>query len=171
VEQRLQGIILPATEAQQGYYRELGLRLRKLTPAVMMTVVITLIWRQIGAGPTVLSRRKSLALWFGSWSFSGERRPGSEATPWPSHFLHSHRAGESNGTAIGSHNAARRCGPASLESAVSQVAALLWYPCFVHDIAPLLHDCGLSSTIRVRISSTGTWLSLALRTCIKRSNC
>jgi len=56
VEQRLQEIILPATEAQQGYYHELGLRLRKLTLAVMMAVVITLIWRQIGAGPTEMAR-------------------------------------------------------------------------------------------------------------------
>jgi len=53
-----------------------------------------------------------------------------------------------NVTAIGSHSVARRCGPASLERAVSQVAALLWYQRFGHD-ASLLHDCGLSSTIRV----------------------
>jgi hypothetical protein len=26
---------------------------------------------------------------------------------------------------------------------------LVLYPCFGHDVAPLLHDCGLSGTIRV----------------------
>jgi hypothetical protein len=118
--------------------------------------------------PTALSRCKLVVLWFGSWSCSGERRPGSCLTPWPSHFLrslHSHRASGGNvapelvdatpsgsllghGTAIGSHSAAHGRRPASLETAISQVAALLWYQCFGHDVS-LLHDCVLSSTIRV----------------------
>jgi hypothetical protein len=73
--------------------------------------------------------------------------------------VRSHRAGGGNvapklvdATPSGNlpgHGTARRCGPASLESAVGQVAALPWYPCFGRDVASLLHDCGLSSTIRV----------------------
>jgi hypothetical protein len=56
VEQRLEELILPATNMQQGYYRELGLRVRTLSLAVMVAIVVTLIWRQIGAGSTEIAR-------------------------------------------------------------------------------------------------------------------
>jgi hypothetical protein len=46
---RLTEFILPATEAQQASaHQTFGLRLRDLTPVVMMALVLSLIWRQVG---------------------------------------------------------------------------------------------------------------------------
>ena len=46
---RLTELILPATEAQQACAHQIfGLRLRDLTPGVMMALVLSLIWRQVG---------------------------------------------------------------------------------------------------------------------------
>ena len=75
----------------------------------------------------------------GSQSASrGQRRPRSTVgAPYPT--VDATPGGNllGHGTAIGRHSAARRCGPASLESAVSQFAALLWYRCFGQDVLPL----------------------------------
>ena len=45
---RLKALILPDTEAQQATAHDLfGVRLRELTPVVMMALVLSLIWRQV----------------------------------------------------------------------------------------------------------------------------
>src|SRR3972149_5380527 len=46
--ERLTEIVHPATLAQLDYYRQLGLRERILTLPVMVALVLSLIWRQIG---------------------------------------------------------------------------------------------------------------------------
>jgi hypothetical protein len=48
VEARLKEIVHPATMAQVAHYRDLGLRERVLTLPVMVAVVLSLIWRQVG---------------------------------------------------------------------------------------------------------------------------
>ncbi len=48
VAERLTEIVHPATLAQLDYYRQLGLRERILTLPVMVALVLSLIWRQIG---------------------------------------------------------------------------------------------------------------------------
>ena len=49
VEARLKEVILPATRVEQDtIYRALGLRVRTLTLFVMMALVLSLIWRQVG---------------------------------------------------------------------------------------------------------------------------
>lgn len=49
VETRLRDIIHPATLAQVHHYAEMGLRERTLTLPIMMALVVSLIWRQVGA--------------------------------------------------------------------------------------------------------------------------
>ncbi len=48
VAERLTEIVHPATLAQLDYYRQLGLRERILTLPVMVALVLSLIWRQVG---------------------------------------------------------------------------------------------------------------------------
>jgi hypothetical protein len=55
VTERLTEIIHPATLAQLDHYRALGLRERVLTLPVMVALVLSLIWRQVG-GVTELQR-------------------------------------------------------------------------------------------------------------------
>ena len=65
VAERLTEIVHPATLAQLDYYRQLGLRERLLTLPVMVALVLSLIWRQIGGVCEVvrLARSEKLA-WF-----------------------------------------------------------------------------------------------------------
>jgi hypothetical protein len=49
VAERLTELIHPATLNQLGYYRQLGLRERVLTLPVMVALVISMIWREIGS--------------------------------------------------------------------------------------------------------------------------
>jgi len=49
VAQRLTELIHPATLSQLGYYRHLGLRQRVLTLPVVVALVISMIWRDIGS--------------------------------------------------------------------------------------------------------------------------
>lgn len=49
VEARLKDIIHPALYSQMDLFRSMGLRARVLTLPVMMALVVSLIWRQIGA--------------------------------------------------------------------------------------------------------------------------
>ena len=49
VEARLKEIIHPATLAQVHHYAALGLRERTLTLPIMMALVVSLIWRQLGS--------------------------------------------------------------------------------------------------------------------------
>ena len=62
--ERLTEIVHPATLAQLDYYRQLGLRERVLTLPVMVALVLSLIWRQIG-GVSELARlvRTEKMLW------------------------------------------------------------------------------------------------------------
>jgi hypothetical protein len=46
---RMRELVHPATLAQVGYFHQLGLRERILTLPVMMALVLSLIWRQIGS--------------------------------------------------------------------------------------------------------------------------
>jgi hypothetical protein len=103
-------------------------------------------WPNEGMPATALSRRKSGV--FSLMAGLVQVRDGQGVRQLPGRCtLHSHRAGGGHvapelvdatpggnplghGMTVGSHSAAPRCGPASLESVVSQVAALLWYPCF-----------------------------------------
>ena len=56
VEQRLNELLMPAIEAQEPRYKELGLRNRTLTLSVMVAIVVSIIWRQIGSGGTEAAR-------------------------------------------------------------------------------------------------------------------
>ena len=47
--ERITEFVHPATLAQVGYFHQLGLRERILTLPVMMAVVLSMIWRQIGS--------------------------------------------------------------------------------------------------------------------------
>lgn len=49
IEARLVELIHPATYAQMDYYRSLGLRQRILTLPVMVALVLSLLWRQMGS--------------------------------------------------------------------------------------------------------------------------
>jgi hypothetical protein len=47
IEADLMALLTPAIDAQQSYYRQLGLRNRLLTLPLMMAAVLTLLWRQV----------------------------------------------------------------------------------------------------------------------------
>src|SRR5919201_237018 len=49
VAAHLTDIVHPATLAQLDYYRSLGLRERVLTLPVMVALVLSMLWRQLGA--------------------------------------------------------------------------------------------------------------------------
>lgn len=48
VVERLSELVHPATLAQVSYFHTLGLRVRVLTLPVMMGLVLSLLWRQLG---------------------------------------------------------------------------------------------------------------------------
>lgn len=56
ISQRLAELLQPAIKAQKAFYKQLGLRNRTLTLSVMVAIVITLIWRQLGSGGSEISR-------------------------------------------------------------------------------------------------------------------
>ncbi len=64
IEQRLADLVQPATYAQVSYFWDVGLRERSLTLPVMLGLVLSMIWRQIGSVAEVvrLVRTQSL-LW------------------------------------------------------------------------------------------------------------
>lgn len=53
---RLTELVKPTEAEEQGWFVQFGLRLRKLTLSVMVAIVISLIWRQIGAGGSEAAR-------------------------------------------------------------------------------------------------------------------
>lgn len=54
--QRLDELIQPAIEAQQTLFKELGMRNRTLTLSVVMAIVVSMIWRQLGSGGSEIAR-------------------------------------------------------------------------------------------------------------------
>ena len=60
MEQRLADLLVPAIEAQEPRYKELGLRKRTLPLSVMVAIVVSIIWRQIGSGGTEAARLLAL---------------------------------------------------------------------------------------------------------------
>src|SRR5436309_4341274 len=54
VEARLRDLIHPLTLRQVAYYHDLGLRERVLSLPVMVALVLSMIWRQIGAVSTLV---------------------------------------------------------------------------------------------------------------------
>lgn len=55
IAQQLEDLLTPAITAQQGYYRQLGLRDRVLNLPLMVAAVLTLLWRDV-AGVAELTR-------------------------------------------------------------------------------------------------------------------
>jgi hypothetical protein len=53
---RLTELVLPTLPALKPVYRALGLRDRVLTLSVMVAIVLTLVWRQVGGGGTEIER-------------------------------------------------------------------------------------------------------------------
>ena len=61
---RLGELVLPATLAQVAHFYELGLRERVLTLPIMVGLVLSLIWRQVGeVGPLIRLIRTESQLW------------------------------------------------------------------------------------------------------------
>lgn len=56
IEQRLTKLLEPAIKAQEPRCKELGLRNRTLPLSVMVAIVVSIIWRQIGSGGTEVAR-------------------------------------------------------------------------------------------------------------------
>lgn len=56
VEDHLRKLIVPVAEAQQEEYKKMGMRNRILTLSVMTAIVITMIWQQVGSGPSEIAR-------------------------------------------------------------------------------------------------------------------
>lgn len=54
--QRLRELLQPAIEAHQTLYQKLGLRKRHLTLSVMVAIVVSMIWRQLGGGGSEIAR-------------------------------------------------------------------------------------------------------------------
>jgi hypothetical protein len=67
IEERLSSLVQPAIATQQAEVRKLGLRSRLLPLSVMVALVISLIWRQLGAGGSEAARLLSTEglLWTG----------------------------------------------------------------------------------------------------------
>jgi hypothetical protein len=64
IEQHLTELVSPATYRLADYYHRLGLRERVLTLPVMLSLVLTLIWRQVPAVSTVVQLlRRDQLLW------------------------------------------------------------------------------------------------------------
>ncbi len=60
IEQRLTELLTPAIEAQEPRCKDLGLRNRTLPLAVMVAIVVSIIWRQVGSGGTEVARLLAL---------------------------------------------------------------------------------------------------------------
>lgn len=56
IQHRLAELLEPAIEAQATLYQQLGLRRRTLTLSVMVAIVVSLIWRQLGSGGSEVAR-------------------------------------------------------------------------------------------------------------------
>jgi hypothetical protein len=56
IEERLRTLVVPAIATQQAEVRKLGLRSRLLPLSVLVALVISLIWRQLGAGGSEAAR-------------------------------------------------------------------------------------------------------------------
>ena len=56
VEDHLRKLIVPVAETQQEEFKKMGMRNRILTLSVMVAIVITMIWQQIGSGPSEIAR-------------------------------------------------------------------------------------------------------------------
>jgi hypothetical protein len=67
IEERLRTLVVPAIATQQAEVRKLGLRSRVLPLSVMVALVISMIWRQLGAGGSEAARLLSTEglLWTG----------------------------------------------------------------------------------------------------------
>lgn len=65
ISQRLAELLQPAIEAQEAFYKQLGLRNRTLTLSVLVAIVVSIIWRQIGSGGSEIARllRSEELLW------------------------------------------------------------------------------------------------------------
>jgi hypothetical protein len=65
IQQRLEGLLLPAIEAQKEFYKKLGLRSRLLPLSVVVAIVVSIIWRQLGSGGSEVARllRSEGLLW------------------------------------------------------------------------------------------------------------
>jgi len=82
--ERLTEIVHPATLAQLDYYRQLGLRERILTLPVMVALVLSLIWRQIGGVCEVVRLARSEKLpWLPPRPSEGS---GTSGESWPQRF-------------------------------------------------------------------------------------
>jgi len=53
---RLSELVKPTESEEQGWFARFELRVRKLTLSVMVAIIISLIWRQIGAGGSEVAR-------------------------------------------------------------------------------------------------------------------
>jgi len=56
IQQRMEELLLPAISAQKELFKKLGLRNRDLTLSVVVAIVVSLVWRQIGSGGTEIAR-------------------------------------------------------------------------------------------------------------------
>jgi hypothetical protein len=56
IQQRLTDLLLPAVAAQKALFKRLGLRERTLALSVMLAIVISMIWRQLGSGGSEAAR-------------------------------------------------------------------------------------------------------------------
>jgi len=56
VQRRMEELLLPAIAAQESHCKQLGLRKRTLTRSVMVALVVSLIWRQLGGGGSEAAR-------------------------------------------------------------------------------------------------------------------
>lgn len=56
IEARLTELLKPELKAEEKVYGQLGLRKRKLTLSVMVAIVVSMIWRQLGSGGTEIAR-------------------------------------------------------------------------------------------------------------------
>ncbi len=54
--QRLGELLQPAIKAQQALFKEFGLRNRTLTLSVIVAIVVSMIWRQLGSGGSEIAR-------------------------------------------------------------------------------------------------------------------
>ncbi len=56
IEVRLRELLLPAIEAERAHFKALGLRERHLPLLVLVVIVISLIWRQLGSSGSEIAR-------------------------------------------------------------------------------------------------------------------
>ena len=65
IQHHLEKLLVPAAEAQQSAYEKAKMRNRVLNLSVMTTLVIAMIWQQVGSGPSEMARLLQLGsvLW------------------------------------------------------------------------------------------------------------